>query len=444
MSKEKRNFFTYFIFIFICWIPLLLVFYPGIYGYDAPAHITEFFTGKFSMHHPLLYTILFGAFYKLSAITGNHIGRVGYSAFQMLILSGSMATSVLYLKNIKCPKYMVYIVLVFYALCPLNSLMSLITTKDIIFASLTLLVYIELNRNDLPGGSNELKIIALLVVNCLFRNNAVYAMFLLEIWIFLFNKQRNGIWLKRIGLAVLLYFAISTGLKVGLNAEPSKTAEMWSVPLQQMARIANVTTDEELIEQIEEVIPQYDLYTAYIADPVKNQVAVFDGKCWKIYFKCLVRHPIICIEAFVYNIEGMWNIANDPYAMNREFIIPLTYHNGAPFGAVGFEGKDYALLLGLREKCVELFSYTGIFRHTIIALAFRQAVYFWIVILNLLYSFTYRIRHKETKVENNILPDIYILCYIFTLMLAPCAATRYFYAVMICTPVMVARNFRRL
>lgn len=444
-EKNKKIYTILSIFIFLCWTPFLLAFFPGIYGYDAQTHIIQFFSGEFTTHHPLLYTILFGGLYKISDILGNHAGRVIYSVLQMMILSGSMAIAIIYLKDIKCPKYMIGLVLAYYALCPLNGLMSLITTKDTIFAALVVLVYIDLCKNQQQTKLKNVRSIVLMVLGCLFRNNAVYALALFGVWILMFQRKKNMKWLKKIGISIMVYLLINVGLKVGLQAKATTTAEMWSVPLQQMARVAVETQDEELTEKITGIIPKYEMYTSYLADPIKNQRASFDGDCWKVYVQCVLKHPIVCVKAFADNIEGMWNLKNDPYAENREFIIPLTYHNGVPFGAVGFEGKDYALLMGLREKCVELFSYTGIFRHKIIALAFRQSFYFWLLIINAIWvSIRSKIHgnHKDTSQDN--FANVYIFCYLFTLMLAPCAATRYFYAIMVCIPIMLVRNFGKL
>lgn len=433
----NRSFKIRYRYILVCligWFPVLLAFFPGIYGYDAIGQMGEFFKHDFTTHHPLLHTLLFGSLYKLSDVSQNNAGRLAYSIIQMLILSGAIGYCLSYQKSKGVSSILIGVHLAWYAVLPLHSTMSIMTTKDIIFGALLLMVYVilcEIVEQPDEGIRQPLFVVIFLTLELLFRKNAVYAMILFAAYLLLFYRKKYRFVLRLIVLAVVLYTMLSGMLQLGCHAREDDGVEMWSVPLQQMAYVANEGNDEELTAEIGNVIPDTSVYRPYLADYVKIQVSDFDQTAWKTYMKCLWKHPVLCIRAFLDNIEGMWNLTDDPYGENVEFIIPETWKISA-FGYVGFTGKDHNFLPLLRDKYIELFCYPGIYRYPVIRLLFRQSVYFWIFIGACICT-----RLFGEKIRN--IPNVFLLFYILTLLMAPCAAMRYFYGVILCVPLAVIR-----
>lgn len=437
VSNKRREFVIYMAIIMLMWIPYLIAFFPGIYGYDAMTQVEQVFNNSYNTHHPLLHTLILGGLYYISKITDSDLGRTLYSVLQMLILSGFMAGAVCFIKREH--KVLKVLVLCFYALLPLNGLMSIITTKDVMFAAFFLGAYINLCHMFDNGGyeskKKEIIYISVFVVTMLFRNNTLYGIILFSVILAVVKYKKYKNIIKTLVKSICIYMILAFCLKAGLNAGSSTTAEMWSVPLQQMARVAIESNDSELRSEIEQTIPNVDAYIPYLADPIKAQVYTASKEMLVTYVKCLVKHPYICIQAFFENIKGMWSLVSDPYAENNEFVIPLTYHH-SPYGYIGFDGRDYNFMPWFRENLIQFLCYTGVYDYPLVSLPFRQATYFWVLVI----AFIVMLFKKEY--ERNI-PNLFLLCYCVTLMLAPCAATRYFYAIIICVPISIVRMLKK-
>ena len=57
-----REFFKYWVIIFVCWVPVFLAFYPGAFVYDATDEYVQVATRQFTTHHPLAHVLLLGGF----------------------------------------------------------------------------------------------------------------------------------------------------------------------------------------------------------------------------------------------------------------------------------------------------------------------------------------------------------------------------------------------
>ena len=74
LRKETKDFlsrkaghcflFSFFV-ILLCWLPVWLAYYPGLWNYD-PWQVDQVITGIYSKHHPLLHTLLLGNCYRFA------------------------------------------------------------------------------------------------------------------------------------------------------------------------------------------------------------------------------------------------------------------------------------------------------------------------------------------------------------------------------------------
>lgn len=67
-SRCKGNFFFVWGLVFLCWVPWLVVFLPGVFAYDVPWQLQYYFTGVYNAHHPLLHTLYLGACIQLGQV----------------------------------------------------------------------------------------------------------------------------------------------------------------------------------------------------------------------------------------------------------------------------------------------------------------------------------------------------------------------------------------
>ena len=71
-ANGKKVFLGAFAFILICWLPLFLAYYPGMFNFDSTGEITQINSGNYSANFPLIHTLLLGAFYRLGGLMGSY------------------------------------------------------------------------------------------------------------------------------------------------------------------------------------------------------------------------------------------------------------------------------------------------------------------------------------------------------------------------------------
>ena len=224
------------------------------------------------------------------------------------------------------------LLLAFYALFPTNSVLSLSTTKDVLFSALvllyTMLLYHMICDKKMQVDKRDgAACVILSVLLLLFRNNAVYA-FLVSMPLVYAGYRKWQIGEERaqsasfgartylvLSIAALLFFAVcSAGLRAGTHAHSGSPREMLSVPLQQMARTRvkeEQRIDPALRKELEKYIPAEWVFAAYdphLADPVKNRAVIHDDPAGLIetWVKLGMRHRDVYVDACLDNCVGCW------------------------------------------------------------------------------------------------------------------------------------------
>lgn len=60
----KKIYFYNLLLILLCWLPILLAYYPGIFAYDASNQVMQVINHDYTTHHPLVHTLLLGGFFQ--------------------------------------------------------------------------------------------------------------------------------------------------------------------------------------------------------------------------------------------------------------------------------------------------------------------------------------------------------------------------------------------
>lgn len=141
--STKSKFLKYFCIILICWLPAYVAFFPGIFSYDAPFQV--YAKRSTMMHHPFLHTMLLKLCFKIGEelLHKPTIGLVLYTTIQALIMAFAFAYTTNYLNKKYNNKILNICSIIFYALFPLNQLLPLISTKDVLFAGFTLIALVR-------------------------------------------------------------------------------------------------------------------------------------------------------------------------------------------------------------------------------------------------------------------------------------------------------------
>lgn len=326
------------IFMIICWLPYIISFYPVIMSPDPSYQIKQFFQipNKYSNysimidpnvtitnHHPVIHTLLLGTCTKIGVMINNvNLGLFIYSMIQIVILSSALSYTIKFLKenNIK-NEYLILILLV-YSLIPIFPFYSMSAVKDVIFTSLIIIYIIALykliKKNDIETKS-IFKIIVLLILIILFRNNGIHTVILsFPLLLLIKNKKAYRLKLLSILLVVLIFnFSYNKIILPYFKITPTSIRETLSIPFQQTGRYVKYHSKEVTEEEKKSIdrVLEYDSlakrYKPDISDPVKNKFNKYASKediknYFITWFNQFKKHPKTYLEATIDNTYGYY------------------------------------------------------------------------------------------------------------------------------------------
>lgn len=429
LDRLYANRLFYIVVLFIMQIPVFLAFYPGMCYYDLPIQIEQYETPYFVLNHPLLHTLFMGVFKNLFAEPNT--GYAVATIIQMLLVDSAIAYALHYVYCKKCNLILCTLALIFYGLMPINSVLIISTTKDILFAAFLLVFFIDMLRlfqNELTTPFSFIRCIVNTVLMLLFRSNAVYAFvpaFALILLILLRKKDNIKKTVIYIALSLGLYTCFNHALTQSLNAVPGSIKEMMSIPCQQMAHIYQITDDEEVKDTIRSYIPEPEKYRYYLSDPIKQQLDfdTFDSACKHFLLYTAIfdlKHPIAAFDAAFYNTQGYWDLFHSPYQSDHFFLASSAYRGDAVLDSK---------LPWLTDLYLKYFHVTEEYQHNPLAVLFlNSGIYVWIF----LFSLTKAIHTKNRPLMFSCL---FFLFYLGTLILGPGAIIRYAFPFILLAPI---------
>ena len=459
----------YLVFLFVCWLPVFLAYYPSVFAYDAEGQLYQVIAGDYSTHHPLLHTLFLGAFFRLGGRMGSYsAGMAVHSVVQMLLMAGAFAGALTFLYNKQTARWTRILLLLFYGLFPTNSVLAISTTKDVLFSALVLLYtvcfyHLTCDRNMQVTWKEWAVCILLGVLMLLFRNNAVYA-FVVSVPILFWGMRRmkndqcgqkgGGMWEERaagneylrLSLGILVLFAVSAvSLKTLTHAQSGSPREMLSVPLQQMARVwvheenGDLMEDQSLRQEMEKYMPSewgFSVYNPHLADRVKNIAIIHDDPkgLVKTWIRLGMEYPGVYIDAFLDNSVGLWFLLDDTHARvygigtESGFGYLSTDNRTMPAGC---EIVEHSYLPGLRALMEKIVSDNEYENWPVVKFVFAPALYWWLLYLYVVVVL-YRRRYRE------VLPVVFLVVYYLTLLLSPTVLIRYMYPLVVTVPVILS------
>lgn len=425
------------IIIFLCWIPILLACYPGIFSYDAIyqcSQVTD--TLQLNAHHPIIHTLMLGGLVQFgrTAFGNANTGMLLYSLLQMLINSCIFAYVLTFLKKHKVSSTILLLCLCFFALMPFNGMLSICATKDAVFAALFVLFFtffIELVINSsafFHNWKNPLGFVLSMFLLLIFRNNMLYAFILcIPFLLILYRKywRKNVIILLAPIILLQLYQGILYPL---LSVEPGNSREAYSVIIQQFACVYNDCELDAVDQDMLLAIMDDSSWTQYEprkTDRIKDyfNTQVFEENIidyMKLWLKLGIKHPSQYLNAF-FNLTCSYWYPNDVFPDPTTYRKYIEVYTGAD---ITFESKFPWLLKQLEAIGMES-SYQII---PGISMLFSPAFYIWILLFLCAYAFY----HKRNLIFIIMLP---LAALFLTLLFAPLALLRYLYPIILCVPV---------
>lgn len=443
--------------IFVCLIPVWLAYYPMIMSYDFHRQVNEAAKGFawFWPYQPIAHTWVIWLFLQLGQAWGNlEAGMAGMTLLQMFLYSLVTAYACTFLYRVVKKKWPVVGAVAFFGIFPLNSVMVICSTKDVLFSIFFLLFALLIaERFFFQQSQNKiLRDILILVTGCLmmqFRNNAIYAITVFGILWVLFAARKEK--LHIFFLCVLLIVggkggSIAIKTAIGTTLEAPKV-EMYSVPIQQFARVGcyhGQELDEEMWTLLNSCIRSevWGDYNPPIADTVKSSGVEFDvsgqghmKQFLQKWFRIGSRYPNEFIDAFLELTRGYWFWDDKSYAeclgYGTEGRMGVIYtYNSSEIEGYG-EIAHVSKFPWLEEQLEKIVSANVFFQWPIISIVFKGAFYFWSLWL-LFICFLY-LRQKKQAIFC-LLP----LAYMATMLLGPVVQMRYLFPIMVTLPVLAS------
>ena len=325
LKPQKKIFWLSAIIIFICWLPYFIINYPGFFSSDSISEL-EMIASDLSVisdHHTVIHILSAYFPYKLGMLLFNNsmIASSMIIIFQMISMSFIFATAINFLYKRHVNKYILLLVLAFFALCPIHSFYSITMWKDIIFSGLVLLLTLELIKlleKKQITLKNSYSFIIVSIFTIFFRNNAIYMYIILAlITLVIFRKQLKVI-IIMLTIVFLTYFTVKGPIYSYFNIKTSSSAEYIAIPLQQIARMVykdvKFTSEEEkLINDLMPIETIKAQYNPEILDPIKfhkdyNADAFEKNKVkyLKMWLGLCIKHFDIATESYLISTLGYW------------------------------------------------------------------------------------------------------------------------------------------
>ncbi len=460
----RRGFLYAFLVIMLGFLIPFATYYPGIMAYDVIPQLDQIRISGYTTHHPLIHTLMLSMSLKLGEILpffsdGDRAGLAIYSLLQMAAVSCCFSYVYTFFRRKGVNRYFCYFFVLCAACYPTHGMLAISVTKDTIYAVLVMVFavfafeIVTWRGGTSPGKGWFMAYTVLTVLLLLFRNNSIYAWVLYVIVTLLVFRKKEyltfpGLYGKLCmahGTAFVLYLLVNT-LMIQLSGATSATyaREMLSVPAQQIARVVSFHEEEltpQDLENLAVIWNQGELpeYVPAIADRSKRDI-VGEGTVLKTLAKEWIslgcRYPGEYCKAFLLKNMGMWYLEDTTYLND-------IYSYAKGYLQISYPGdqKEYmeALAPGY-ERHQKLQILQSIYRYFAagdevwrymppLALVMQPAFYCWA----LLYYCLFCIGLKKPVL---LLPAVYILALVGTLLLGPCVLIRYLYPVMLSVTVL--------
>lgn len=444
-ETPKKIFIYSWIIIFLAWTVVLLAFFPGIFNYDASYQFKLADTGYVNAFHPLIHTYFISILLWIGKSLGNfEIGLFLNSIIQMLFLSFSMAYSCFFMSKIKAPKVIILISLMLFALLPINPLLALSTTKDIIFSGAFLLLFLKtfemilFTKQFFEKKYNYFVFIVLSILMIAFRRNGIYAYIILIPFLFFAIKKFRYQILCMMISSVLLIQVINGQLIKAVGAVPLEyeTIVVLGVPILQVVNAINFESDklsEEEKNAVYEIMPSEYMskYNKYVIDDISyyidiKKIVENPKKYFDLWINIGLKAPESYINAFLSLNLPYW-YPDMIYPQIQLFLETRT----KPFYTEEYKKMEMKSFIPIINKAYTNIGNTGAHqRIPVLSMLCSPGFNVWILILYVFFC----LYNKRYKI---IVPSILLFGLLATLLAAPGGLMRYAYGIMLCIPILI-------
>ena len=445
-----RDYVATFFVCMICYLPVMLSFFPGTLEADAYRQLLNFRTNAWDAHYPVAATLIMDGLLRLGQnLFGNdNLAFFLYTGLQCLIQWLVFSYTAHVIGKMKAPVWLRWGTLLYFSLFSLFQSYGYTMVKDSMFYIAFLLAMAAVADLSTKGGKKLLPGHILLVTACcllvLFRNNGLHLILFSIIVAFLISKDQKHIYAAMLAGAAL-GLVLNGALTQIYQVEGGSVREALSVPLQQTARYLKEHPDEvsaeerQVLEQLFDVEPERiaELYQPEISDPVKDHVeyrpdkellAAYLGVWWKQF----LRHPGTYVQAFLNHIYGYFYPGRECF---WEGIGVYDIGEKWPWDQVGLHPYFVMGNGSMRERIEQV--HLLVSRIPVLGLLYRCGTHTFLLI-------AFAVVNVENRKRQNLFFYVPCIGCVLICIISPVnALIRYMLPVMACLPLNFAWNFKQ-
>ncbi|PLS28810.1 DUF6020 family protein [Bifidobacterium parmae] len=330
--------------ILVCWLPYMVMLFPGVYWADDSGQLLEHYGANvFTDHHPFLVTMLYGGMADIGqSLFGNPImGLYILVLLQQLFMPLMLALTVMYCARLGANKVICTLELMLYALFPAFPILFSSLVKDTLsalFFTPFCLLFVEVirRRKSVVPPMLYVGLFATGLLSCLTKKPCVYIIVPSLIFLCALGlAKRTKIVVAALGVliaAIMLVFIPKVALPA-VHAQPGGKQEAIPYAIQMVAHDVKYgggdmsATDRQLVSDFLSVdydkIPE--VYTFYSADPVKLRSLKnpdLMGDFLKLWVRKSAEHPVGNLEAYLGLVQGWFDFRS--YDGTPAYMVVLT------------------------------------------------------------------------------------------------------------------------
>lgn len=324
-KRNSSHFFVIWGFIFLCWVPYLLAYWPaGLVG-DGAHTLEEALQPGIpgGNHWVVLYILTLRFFVWLAGVFGGglSVALCLYAVAQSLAFSTALAAVVRQIEGLGAPRPAVAACAILYGCSGFFASYGMVTWKDTLFSAAVVLLALQLwrfaCRQHATAGQTALFVLTLLFL-CFWRNNGLYIV-VPTLLVLGAAFRRRALGLLGAGLAAVVFtMAVQGPGYDALGIEKDGINESASIPLQQVAAV--IQADRPLSEEQQDVLftilPEKtwkENYCPQLSDDLKGTPELnrtyFNehfGDFLRVWAQLLPANLDIYVEAYLLQTNGFW------------------------------------------------------------------------------------------------------------------------------------------
>lgn len=327
-GEDRRSFWKFFVLIALCWLPFLLLQYPGNLPSDTEVQLHQvLITGQYDAANPLFLSLAYGGLFALGSLINDNFGLFLAVFVQMLCLAASFAYVLLQIRRMALPTVAGKMAFFFFAISPVWSFFIHALLKDVAHTAAFTWFMVEFLRQleeESFTRSGLIRFGLACALTVLTRVTGLYLLFPCLLLLFFSKCKSNGkakSWLLRYGSLALVLFSLNPLLQFALHAEKRSMTDNLGWIFQMTAAYSKKHQQEMTAEEIAIIDSVLDFdaivhnYSTTSSDPVKATFSFVNRADFYRYMglwaKHFIKDPEVYLMAFITGGYFYWSPGYD-------------------------------------------------------------------------------------------------------------------------------------